>query len=460
MRGLIFAAWASAVLGFTSIASAGPNDAILLPTATPEKAELTLHPERAEQLAKLARQVDAILSEAVQDLGLTLTVSDRSHDTVPTDDMLVERATESWIISPRVSLEGSEIRLKIVAVAPGQSLLRERTQRVELQELEVRANVMLRDVVQSVTAQGGTSPALTHPGSEPPPPETDAPRSQGRAVLALNAAVLGGYVGFSLQHASGSDDPRLTYPLVALGAGIGLGASMLVADEWDITLGDAWFLSAGAWWPVASGVLLAKGYDSDPAGHPEDHYVYGLVAASAGLTLSAAAISIKPMSEGGAVLAHSGGAVGTLIGGLTQLAYEGNTKETPVRGFGYGAGLGVLAAGALATQVKVTSSRMLLIDLSASLGAVTGAALASPLPLSLREGERDSEPWRTRVWLASIGVGTIVGGGIGWLTTRSASTEERADAAHPPPMPYVAVQPADPLRGTRSFVGLGVQGLW
>ena len=63
--------------------SLGQNDAILLPAAIPDKTELALHPESVEQLTKLARQVDAILSEAVQDLGLTLTVSDRSRD-VPT----------------------------------------------------------------------------------------------------------------------------------------------------------------------------------------------------------------------------------------------------------------------------------------------------------------------------------------------------------------------------------------
>ena len=280
--------------------------------------------------------------------------------------------------------------------------------------------------------------------------DSEAPRSQGRAVLALNSAVIGGYVGFSLQHASGSDDARLTYPLVALGTGIGLGASMLVADEWDITLGDAWFLSAGAWWPIASGVLLAKSYHVQD----EDRYVYGLVAASAGVTLSAAALSFKPMSEGGAVLAHSGGAAGTLIGGLTEMAYRGSTQLTPERGIGYGAGIGVLAAGVLATQVKVTSSRMLLIDLAASLGALTGAAAASPL-LLVKEKESAA---RNRLWLASIATGTVIGGGIGWLSTRDGGHSDSGQAPHA--APYFAMEPADQTRGTRGFMSLGVQGLW
>jgi hypothetical protein len=445
MRNLaVVAAFGTALLGTTGLALATPSEAILLPTAVPDKSELALQPENAEQLGKLARQLDAILSEAVQDLGLTLTVSDRAR-ALPTDDALIERAHDSWVISPRVSLEGNDVRLRIVAVAPGENVLRERSQRIDAQALDIRANVMMKDVVGSARAIAPRDSQKPAPGRAP---DSETPRSQGRAVLALNAAVVGGYVGFSLQRASGSVDARLTYPLVALGTGIGLGASMLIADEWDITLGDAWFLSAGAWWPIASGVLIAKSYNVPD----EDQYVYGLVAASAGLSLSVAALSSKPMSEGGALLTHSGGAGGTLLGGLFQMAYLGKTDVTPERGMGYGAGIGVLAAGALATQVKVTSSRMLLIDLAASLGALTGAAAASPL---LLVGE-EQDPTRTRLWLASIAVGTVIGGGIGWLSTRGASKNEKGLTA----IPYFSMEPANPGRGTRSFMSLGVQGAW
>lgn len=441
----VVAGFGTTLLAASGVALAGPNEAILLATAVQEQSELPLAPENAEQLAKVARQVDAILSEAVQDLGLTLTVSDRSR-ALPTDDALVERTHDSWLISPRVSLEGNGVRLRIVAVAPGENVLRERSQRVDMQALEIRANVMMRDVVHSAHAIAEQTP-------QGPAPErtldSDAPRSQGRAVLALNAAVAGGYVGFSLQRASGSVDARLTYPLVALGTGIGLGASMLVADEWDITLGDAWFLSAGAWWPIASGVLIAKSYNVPK----EDLYVYGLVAASVGVSLSVAALTLKPMSEGGAVLAHSGGAAGTLLGGLTEMAYRGSTDFTPERGMGYGAGIGVLTAGALATQVKVSSSRMLLIDLAASLGALTGAAAASPLLLV----DEQESPTRNRLWLAGIATGTVIGGSIGWLTTRgSTSKDEKSLRA----VPYFNMEPANPSRGTRSFMSLGLQGVW
>ncbi|HET7542509.1 MAG TPA: hypothetical protein VFK05_21715 [Polyangiaceae bacterium] len=448
MRNLaVLAALGSALLA-PAVALAAPSEATLLPTAVPPKSELALQPEEAEQLAKLARQLDAILSEAVQDLGLTLGVSARSR-VLPTDDALIERAHDSWIISPRVAPEGNGVRLRIVAVAPGENVLRERSQHVDPQTLEIRANLMMRDVVQSAHPAEPRGPA---PPASERTVESEIPRSQGRAVLALNAAVLGGYVGFSLQRASGSTDARLTYPLVALGTGIGLGASMLVADEWDITLGDAWFLSAGTWWPVASGVLLAKSYDVPN----EDLYVYGLVAASAGVSLSVAALSSKPMSEGGALLAHSGGAAGTLLGGLTEMVVRGSTSSTPERGMGYGAGIGVVSAGALATQVNVTSSRMLLIDLAASLGALTGAAAASPL-LLVNETE---DPTRTRLWLTSIAAGTVIGGAIGWFSTRGAVSKPEKSDKPPRAMPYFNVEPADPTRGTRSFMSLGLHGSW
>jgi hypothetical protein len=156
-------------------------------------------------------------------------------------------------------------------------------------------------------------------------------RSQGRAVLALNAAAFGGYVGFSLQRASGSDDDRLTYPLIALGTGIGLGGSMIVADEWDVGLGDAWYLAAGAWWGLASGFLLADGYGVDPK---DNRFTYGLLGATTGVALATTALTFKGMGEGGAMLAHSGGAVGLLLGGMAQLAVEGRTNVTPTRGMG------------------------------------------------------------------------------------------------------------------------------
>jgi hypothetical protein len=321
-------------------------------------------------------------------------------------------------------------------------------------EVAVRALTMTRDVVQA-GRRAPEEPSKGHPSS----PGASGPyvvpaRSQGRAVLALNAAAFGGYVGFSLQRASGSDDARLTYPLIALGTGIGLGASMIVADEWDVGLGDAWFLAAGAWWPAASGFLLADGYGAKK----DDRYVYGLVGAVGGIALSTTALSFRGMGEGGATLAHSGGAFGMLLGGMTDLAVKGQVDVTPTRGMGYGAGAGVLLAGALATQVQVASSRVLLIDLGAGLGGLAGAAAASPLVFG-----KEHTQGKDRAWLGSVAAGTLAGGVVSYFITEPAphSGTARSDA-NPSLAPYGGIIAFCAGRDGHAepVYGGGVQGLW
>ncbi len=203
-------------------ALAGADDVVLLPTVVPvgvnqEKPELG-RPEAEDEspLAQWARRLDAIITEAVQDLGLTLDVSERTVTSQRTlsEDALIERAAESWVISPRLEANGDRLRVRIIAIPPGSRVLLVRSQEMTPREVAVRALVMTRDVVQA-GRHAPEEPGVDHP----PPLEKESgqfavpARSQGRAVLALNAAAFGGYVGFTLQRASGSNDDRLTYPL-------------------------------------------------------------------------------------------------------------------------------------------------------------------------------------------------------------------------------------------------------
>jgi len=110
---------------------------------------------------------------------------------------------------------------------------------------------------------------------------------------------------------------------------------------------------------------------------------------------------------------------------------------------GYGSAIGTLGAGVLATQVDVKASRVLLIDLGATLGALTGAAAASPL---LLVDHQESIP-RTRAWLGSIFAGSLVGAGIGWWTTRK--TDASRSHAELPALPYAVATPE--LRGGARF---------
>jgi hypothetical protein len=454
VRGLTIALQLGAAVALSALgAAAGPEDVVLLPTVTPieerpGEAPVLRRPDERHGVERWrwARRLDAVLGEAAQDLGLTIDVSGRSgfsERDLP-EAALLERAADTWVVSPRLELEAGKLRIRIMAVAPRSKVILLRVQEVEPRELPVRAMVMLRDVVQT----GRGSPQEPALAATPAPDERAVvyhARSQGRAVLALNAAAFGGYVGFSLQRASGESDERLTYPLIALGTGVGLGGSMIIADEWDVGLGDAWFLSAAAWWPTAAGVLIAHGYDVEPE---SERYVYGLVGAAAGVTLATAALSFKGMGEGGATLAHSGGAFGAFFGGLTQLLIEGSTDGTPTLGMGYGAGTGVLAAGALATQLHLTSSRVLLVDLGVALGGLAGAAAASPLVF----GEQVT-PGRNRAWLGAIATGAIAGGTISYFVTHNVARSAEGAPPRNVALPWAGVVGDGALGG-------GLHGSW
>src|SRR5439155_16159655 len=129
-------------------------------------------------------------------------------------------------------------------------------------------------------------------------------------------------------------------------------------------------------WSAGAGVLIANGRHVDPL---TDRYAWGVGAGIAGLGLATFALTRSKMDEGDAVLTHSGGAIGLFLGSLADLAYRGTLDATPYSGAGYGSAFGVVTAGTLATFVQVSPSRALLVDAGAGLGALAGAAAASPL---------------------------------------------------------------------------------
>ncbi len=441
---------------------------VIWPTLTPagdSPSASPLHKPQAgadkETFAR-AMELDATLRDAVQDLGFDLFVADGGPASGHTrDEDLVERAAGSaangtpeggtWVVSPRIeSASGGDYVVRIVAVPPDGHELRVRVETVPADSVGVRGLVMLRDLLSpSAAAQAaveqereeaarGSAQGIMHP-----------PRSQGRAVLAVNSALFGGFSAFSLQRSSGSDDPRVLYPLLALGTGIGIGAALLVTDEWNITTGDAWFLSAGAWWGATSAFLLAAGNDLQPF---DDRYTWGVGGGLIGATLATFALTRGPMDDGDAMLAHSGAVFGLLFGGATQLLYQGQTpaEATPYRGMGYGTAAGLLAAGALATRVTTSPSRVLLVDVGVGGGALLGAAAASPLIFKNITKED------TRGWLSATIGGSILGGALAWYLTRDSVPKL---AWLPPGYPTAGVlgESVSP-RGNRPIFGIGWGG--
>jgi len=129
-------------------------------------------------------------------------------------------------------------------------------------------------------------------------------------------------------------------------------------------------------------------------------------------------------------MTHSGGAFGTLLGGMTELAARGSTEgDAPYRGLGYGAGIGFVLAGTVATFVDIEPSRVLAIDLGAGLGGLAGAAATSPFIF------RERTPSGDRAFLVATMGATAAGGVAAWLWTRKTP----AHAGLPMVVPYAGV---------------------
>jgi hypothetical protein len=383
---------------------------------------------RESQTLARARQLDLTLSDAAQDLGFTLDLSERSNQEGRelSDLEVLDRAARGsrWVVYPSLDTRSSDLILRLLAVAPGSKVAVVRTEAVKPADLAIRAVIMLRDVMMGKPAAlAGESGRRSPERVEAQPALAIPARSQGRSVLALNSAFFGGFIGYSVQRGSGSDDQRLLFPLIALGTGLGLGASTIVAEEWDVGLGDAWYLSAAAWWPAVSGLFLARSRtDADPSTENS----FALIGALGGLSLATTSLVLGGgMSQGGALLTHSGGAFGTVLGAMTELAVRGEASlaNPPNRGLGYGAGIGVVLAGAAAIRNDIEPARVQAIDLGAGLGGLAGAAVTSPFIFRQRSAAGD------RTFLVTTMGFTLAGGAAAYWFTRKPSPAKASAAA-------------------------------
>ncbi|MGD0676618.1 MAG: hypothetical protein ABSC94_14460 [Polyangiaceae bacterium] len=325
---------------------------VVWPTMTPAgdaPRDAALHepsPGAEKDLYEKAEELNATLRDAVQDLGFTLFVAETGPSAGHTRDQdLVERAGRSaaggeaaggtWVVSPRIEqATGGGYLLRVVVVPPGGRELRVRVETAAADAVGVRGLVMLRDLLSPAAAAQAVIERDREQAATGSSQGIMSPlRSQGRAVLAVNAGLLGGFGAFSVQRASGSDDPRVLYPLLALGAGVGVGAALLVADEWDVTTGDAWVLSAGAFWGASAGFLIAGGYSLEPV---DDRYSWAVGGGLLGAGLATFALTRTSMDDGDAMLTHSGGLLGLLLGGATELLGRGTTLSTLTPSLGMG----------------------------------------------------------------------------------------------------------------------------
>ncbi len=424
------------------VAEADPREAAkdtlaLWPTLTPagDAPGAALHrpgdPDGA--VALRAQELDATLREATQDLGFALALGEKPPAATRDTDVLDKAAERkaggrgSWVVSPRIeAMGGDTFLIRLVIAAPGASDLRVRVATVRGADVAVRGLIMLRDALALAPSAEAAKDdrERERAGQLAQLSSAPAPRSEGRAVLAANGALVGAFLAFGLQRASVSsdanaEDPRVLLPLLTLGMGTGLGASLLAAEEWDVHSGDAWYLTAGTWWSAAAGFFIASGTDVQPL---NTRYLWGAAGGLGGGALSALALSRGHIDEGGALLAHSGGALGVGLGSLVELMAKGSFDRPPPLAQGIGAAAGVAAMSVLATQWRVTPSRVLLLDLGAALGALAAAAASSPLIFG------DPSPAQARMFLGATLVGASAGGLTAALLTRNLAVPSKAQS--------------------------------
>ncbi len=399
-----------------------------------------------------AERLVETLEESLVDFGFS---PERPAGPTPkgeTETELLELARRGWVFAPRLeraaASPGQQWTLSLLAGVPGARALLVREGDVTLGRLNLQAVVYVRDIVKTGEGFGACVAGVAAPGAVPA--LAALPRSSGRAVLAISAAAFGGYVGYTLQRAGGSADTRLTYPMLALGAGVGVGASMLIAGEWNVTVADAWYLTGAAAWPTLGTALIARSYDVSVP----DTLAYGLLGGGTGLALATVALGTGSVDDGGAVLTNSGGALFTILGGLTELLIRGDADASTMRGMGYGALVGVVGAGFAATQLRVSSSRILLVDLGATIGALAGAAAASPLIV-----EKDRTPTGDRLWATSATAGFVAGGLVAWWLSDDEHDHTAALGLPRLSAGLVGVS-RDPKGEATPVVGLSLSGLW
>ncbi len=401
------------------------------------------------------RDLDRLLSDGAEDLGLnvqhmpqTILGGDLNYSQWESE---LGRPDDGYVnLGAVVEQHGEGWRVRVTLALPDGTLRSTRSE-VAATDYELPLIQALRQLVPKREA---STPAEASATIHDPQPLT--PPSNGRGILAVHGALLGGYVGFTLENAGGAAEARLVYPLMALGAGVGLAASLIVAEEWDVTRAEAWYVSAGALWLTGSAILISSDLDLM---HPTDRYSYGLVGTAAGLGLSGIVTSRRTVSEAEALFAHSGGLLGLVAGGLVQRLVE-PTDDVPRLGMGLGSSAGLLIAGlgGSALLPNLSSSRVLFADLGALLGGLAGAAVATPILVGRDPPDARDE----RVFVASALGGLALGTVVGYWFGRDAGVESGAAAVLRPHIarlqpdaPPFSVQPALPASTT-----LGLHGQW
>jgi hypothetical protein len=416
-------ALAIAALERIAFASEAPTreSVLLLPTLTPvgdDAAGKAVHAPRPEdgEVRARAEELDATLREAVEDSGFSLVVPDADELARGVRDAsLVARAAKGergrWVLSPRIDREGAKWVLRFVAVAPGDRELRVRIDETTSLDLPARALVSLRQLLLRRASNAAVPREVVDPAASAG--TLSAPRTSGRMVLALHGAAFGAFAGYAVERTSRTDDSRLLFPLLAVGGSVGAGAAILAADEWNLASESAWALGVA----MTAGTLggFAAGAEYAPGTTETSRYAYGVGGGVAGLALGIVGVT-NAVGPGVAAVFGTGTFLGALGGSLGARLVSGKLESPLTEGLGEGIAVGLVGATVLATSVDVDPNRLVNLDLGAGLGALVGAAAATPFLLDKPSAGTD------RAFVTCTLAGTAVGGALGWWLAPAAAT--------------------------------------
>lgn len=399
--------------------------------------------------------LEAVLADAATDLGLEFEQPPTVRLVAPNCSPLEEPPVPSAgkvNIAGALELRGDQWWLRVAVIKDDATT---HSARVELRETNFEVQTIRALALTVKTSAGNSTPHAEK--AQTPAAHGNVDTSEGKATLATTGAALGGYFGFALESAGGDIDTRLVYPLVALGAGVGLASALIVAEEWPLTRPSAWYISGGGIWLTVAGVLIASEQDLK---HRTDRYPYGLIGTAAGLGISGYVVSQRSITEAEAVFSQSGALFGAIAGGFVQELAAPTRGHFPRLGIGVGAGGGWLLAslGTARLMPGLSSSRVLFADLGGFLGALVGAAAASPAVVNQGQARPSDRRAFVGASLGGLVLGSVVGYWLGGTADvpDSAGLPFRVQAATWAPAP--SATPFDP--GLPAVTALTLDGQW
>ncbi|WP_428268247.1 tetratricopeptide repeat protein [Haliangium sp.] len=259
-------------------------------------------------------------------------------------------------------------------------------------------------------------------------------RLRGRRTFIL----YGGALGFTLGLAAGNLDDPDTSPLVPalLGAGAGVGGSYLLADQMDLTAGQASTMAwSGAWSGMAGGILVdLAGIDtSSSTGVARGVALGGALGTVAGWF---AGKRLSP-TEGDVSMVNSLGLYGTSLGLLVGVSIDPVESEAYSINALVGAAVGLGAGLYLAPRLEVSRRRMLWVDLGATVGASVPWLLVYPAVID-SSSRGDEQAVGTMSALGLLG-----GAYLAWYWTRNMDAPDDAEVAGLSPVPGLVQRSPD-----------------